>query len=276
MQDDNQDNVPVADEPQAEAKQSEAVTPEQDPAKTGQEADASPDGDEAAGEDSDEQDGEKRKKRSGVDRLKRQLADARAENEMLRSRGAAPVDSEAIKRAVDAEIGAPPKLEDFEDYFAFERAMTGYEVEKRLAEREVKRQAQSRHARATVAQQQAIEDFRERELDTAKAIPDYAQTMAAAGNMPASDAVTKLVIESDKGPLLKYHFAKNPGELQRLSAMDPLSAARAVGRLEASLSLPTANRNSKAPPPNAPLKGGAGPASDEAKLDAYIKRKYGG
>ncbi|MFC0282410.1 hypothetical protein ACFFJB_02055 [Camelimonas abortus] len=75
--------------------------------------------------------------------------------------------------------------------------------------------------------------------------------------------------------MLKYHLAKNPADLQRLNAMDPLSAARAIGRLEAKLSLPTANRTSKAPPPTAPIKGGAGPASDEAKLEAWLKAKYG-
>ena len=276
MQDDNQDNVPVADEPQAEAKQSEAVTPEQDPAKTGQEADASPDGDEAAGEDGDEHDGEKRKKRSGVDRLKRQLADSRAEVEMLRSRGQAAHDSASIGRAVESEIGPPPKESDFPDFFAFERAQIAYEVRRSIAEDGVKRQVESQRARSNAAEQQIIDDFLDRESETSKAVPDYQQAVSQAANLPVSDAMKRLIIGSDKGPLLKYHFAKNPGELQRLNAMDPLSAARAVGRLEASLSLPTANRNSKAPPPNAPLKGGAGPASDEAKLDAYIKRKYGG
>ncbi|MFC0282449.1 hypothetical protein ACFFJB_14970 [Camelimonas abortus] len=276
MQDDDQVDVPVADEPQAEAEQSEVTTETTDEAKTGQEAEADAEGADAAGDDGDEQeDGEKRKRRSGVDRLKRKIAELTAELELQRSRGPVPADSEAIRRAVEAEVGEPPKIEDFEDYFAYERAMTAYEIDRRLAEKEAKRNAAARQAQMTAAQQIALEDFREREAEVAKAIPDYVQTMAQAGAMPASDAVTRLVIESDKGPLLKYHLAKNPADLQRLNAMDPLSAARAIGRLEAKLSLPTANRTSKAPPPTAPIKGGAGPASDEAKLEAWLKAKYG-
>lgn len=276
MQDDDQVTAPVADEPQAEAEQSEVTTETTDEAKTGQEAEADAEGADAAGDDGDEQeDGEKRKRRSGVDRLKRKIAELTAELELQRSRGPVPADSEAIRRAVEAEVGQPPKIEDFEDYFAYERAMTAYEIDRRLAEKEAKRNAAARQAQMAAAQQIALEDFREREAEVAKAIPDYVQTMAQAGAMPASDAVTRLVIESDKGPLLKYHLAKNPGELQRLNAMDPLSAARAIGRLEAKLSLPTANRTSKAPPPTAPIKGGAGPASDEAKLEAWLKAKYG-
>ncbi|KAK6020143.1 hypothetical protein OSTOST_14209 [Ostertagia ostertagi] len=276
MQDDDQVNVPVADEPQAEAEQSAAEPVETDEAKTGEEATEQPEGDDAAGEDGEEHDGEKRKKRSGVDRLKRRIAELTAELEMSRSRGPVPADSEAIRRAVEAEIGTPPDQNDFDDYFAYERALTAYEVERRLAEKDAKKQAATHQAQMTAAQQIALEDFRERESETAKAIPDYAQTMASAGNMPASDAVTRLVVESDKGPLLKYHLAKNPGDLQRLNAMDPLSAARAIGQLEARLSLPTANRNSKAPPPTAPIKGGAGPASEKAKLDAWLRKQYGG
>lgn len=276
MQDDDQNNAPAGDTPQAGVEQSEVAKPETvAAAETGTQENNAADGDDAAGESGDESDGEKRKKRSGIDRLKRQLAETRAENEMLRSRGQMPHDSASVGRAVEAEIGLPPKEADYPDFFAFERAQIAYEVKKGFAETEVKRRAETQRAQSIAGERQMVEDFLEREAETAKSITDYAQAMAAAGNMPASDAVTRLVLESDKGPLLKYHFAKNPSELQRLNAMDPLSAARAVGRLEQSLSLPTANRTSKAPPPSAPLKGGAGPASDEAKLDAWLKKKYG-
>ncbi|MFC0282411.1 hypothetical protein ACFFJB_02060 [Camelimonas abortus] len=171
MQDDDQVDVPVADEPQAEAEQSEVTTETTDEAKTGQEAEADAEGADAAGDDGDEQeDGEKRKRRSGVDRLKRKIAELTAELELQRSRGPVPADSEAIRRAVEAEVGEPPKIEDFEDYFAYERAMTAYEIDRRLAEKEAKRNAAARQAQMTAAQQIALEDFREREAEVAKAI----------------------------------------------------------------------------------------------------------
>lgn len=129
-----------------------------------------------------------------------------------------------------------------------------------------------RNARA----QAVLDDFMDRETEVSAAIPDYRQAMEAVKTLEVSDTVARIVLESDKGPLLKYHFAKNTGELQAINALDPISAARAIGRLEQRLSLPTANKTTKAQPPVSSLKGGAGPVSDEAKLNAYIKRKYGG
>jgi hypothetical protein len=43
------------------------------------------------------------------------------------------------------------------------------------------------------------------------------------------------LLESDLGPQLAYHFAKNPDVLMRLNSMNPTAAAREIGRLEATL-----------------------------------------
>jgi hypothetical protein len=55
----------------------------------------------------------------------------------------APVagDEKALASAVEAEIGAPPKESEFPDWFAYERALTAYETEKRIVSRELKGKA---------------------------------------------------------------------------------------------------------------------------------------
>ena len=42
-------------------------------------------------------------------------------------------------------------------------------------------------------------------------------------------------MESDRGPELAYHFAKNPDVLVNLNGMSPTQAAREIGKLEATL-----------------------------------------
>lgn len=273
-EDDTLTDAPAGDQPQAESKQSEASAVIDDAkADTGTEPDPDAEGEE--GDADTEGDDDKPKRRSGIARLKRQLEIERAENAALRSRvPTVAADSESIARAVEAEVGPAPKEADYADWFEFERARTAYETEKRIVAREVRKGAEQATHHQSARQQALVEEFVERQVSVAKAIPDFRDVLAA-HNVPVSPTVTSLILESEKGPLLQYHLAKNDAELRALNAMDPLSAARAIGRLEGRLSLPTANRNSKAPPPSSPLKGGAGPASDEAKLDAWLKKKYG-
>lgn len=271
--DDNLSEVQAIDAPVADEQQSEALTEDENPTD---EAETETDADEEGADEEGSAEPEKPKKRSGIERLKRQLAQERAEKEMLRSQAARVLDSGNIEAALEREIGKPPKEEDYPSWYEYERALTAYETDKRFVSRDLRRRAEEAQAHQSARAQAALEDHLERESEVATAIPDYRQTMEAVRTLDVSDTVARVIIESDKGPLLKYHLAKNVNELKALNAMDPVSAALALGRLEQRLSLPTANKTTKAQPPVSSLKGGAGPVSDEAKLDAYIKRKYGG
>jgi hypothetical protein len=70
-------------------------------------------------------------------------------------------------------------------------------------------------------------------------------------------------------------------EPEQLAAMDRMSGrelAREMGRLEATVKLPTAKKQTTAPPPLEPLKGGASGSFDpeKASMDDYVaKRKAG-
>ena len=58
-------------------------------------------------------------------------------------------------------------------------------------------------------------------------------------------------------PLLAYHLASNPDKLSELNSMSDRERAREIGRLEASLKVPTGKKQTTAPPPLTTLKGGA-------------------
>ncbi len=75
-------------------------------------------------------------------------------------------------------------------------------------------------------------------------------------------------MDSEKGPELVYHLAKNPAEAERLNAMSVRQMDREIGRLETTLGAkappaPPAARTTNAPPPVKP----GSPASSPANTD---------
>ena len=273
--DDNQTNEQASDEtlvPTANTSEAEneEVNASEDEAKTGTEDEGTAEDSEAESSEDDEQDEDgkpKRKKRSGVERLKRRLDALEAENQALRSRQ--PVDSGDLEQAVLKEIGEPPKESDYPDYLAYERAMIAYEADKRQVTREIKRDLERQAGQQAARRAEVIEDHNERVAETRKVLPDYDKVLAKATDVSISPAVSELLLESEKGPLLIYHLAKNPQKAAELNRMPPLAAAKEIGRLEARLSLPSPNRTTKATAPTNPPKGGAsmGPAVGRSMTD---------
>lgn len=269
------DDLPAGSET-SEAKgkgkpESEAKT------ETGDEEGA--EGEQPEGAEEGEEEDKPKKRRSGVDRLKRERDALRTEVEMLRSRAPAADDSDAIKAVVRKEIGDPPKEEDFPgDWFAYERALTAYATEERIVTREIKGRANQAASQSAERMSELVEDFNDRVADVAKAIPDFAEVVGKTNDKthPVSPVVGQLILESEKGPLLQYHFAKNPADLRRINGLTPLSAAREVGKIEARLSLAKPAIATRAPPPVTAPKGGAAPSSQEARMEAYLKKQYGG
>lgn len=278
-EDDDLTNGPADDASQAEGEQSEdKAKAKASQASETETDDEGADGEQPEGAGEDEEEEKPKKRRSGVDRLKRERDALRAENEMLRSRAPKADDSASIEAAVRNEIGEPPKEADFNgDFFAYERALTAYETEKRIVTREVKGRANQAASQTNARVQDLIEDFNERSAEAAAKIPDFVDVVSKATDAthPVSDTVKALILESEKGPLLQYHFAKNASDLRRINALPPMAAAREIGRLEARLSLAKPSTATKAPPPVSAPKGGASPSSQEARMEAYLKRQYG-
>ena len=78
---------------------------------------------------------------------------------------------------------------------------------------------------------------------------DDFDTVALADDLPVSQAMAAVIQASEHGPAVLYHLGSNPEESARIAALDPLSAAREIGLIEAKLSLPKPKRNSAAPDP---------------------------
>lgn len=219
---------------------------------------------------------ERPKKRSGIQRMQDRIA--RLEDELASARSAAPAAGEDRAAAIEKEIGPAPKEDDFKDWAAFEDAKAEHRIRKALAEQRFDDRAAdaSRRQSATqVAQREAaLEAFQER-IDEAKAkLPDYDAVTASMTPDKFKQHVLELVVESEKGALLGYYFGKNPAELTKLNGMSEREAAKAVGRLEARLTLAKPKTATSAPAPAKQVSGAAAPSSPDAEIDAWLAKTY--
>lgn len=121
-----------------------------------------------------------------------------------------------------------PTPDKYDDYGEYIEALTDWKTEQAVATR----MEQDNTRKAVDARNQT---FSERQAATRAALPDYDEVVGAS-DAPVSAHVSEALMDSDRGPELAYHFAKNPDVLMSLNGMSPTQAAREIGKLEATLS----------------------------------------
>lgn len=171
-----------------------------------------------------------------------------------------------------------PKQEDFKTVGEYADAVIEYKLEKRDRERQEKA---AKSAQET--EQARIErEFATRQEAVKKEFPDYAEVLERSEiNLPK--AAMQYVVESELGPRLAYHLAKNPQEADRIAQLSPIRAIAELGKLEDRLTKPAKQEAkveapvvSKAPSPIKPLGGdGAVPVhKDPADMTFQELRAY--
>lgn len=111
---------------------------------------------------------------------------------------------------------------------------------------------------------QAEERAWEAKQDSARSkFDDYDDKVVnGADNWPCSREMAQAIRTSDVGGELAYHLASNPDEARRITALDPFSQIRELGRLEARLDAPATTDSppvtTKAPKPAEVQARGAG------------------
>ena len=230
------------------------------------------------GDEGDDQSGEekpqekpKRSARERINELTKRAHEAEREVQRLR---------EASERK-PAESTEKPIPDRFGSYDEYVEALADWKADQRVAESFKRRDAersQAAEARAAEAKAQA---WAERQSEFREATPDYDAVVGKSAVQIAPHVVDTL-LDSESGPELAYHLAKRPETVKRINALSPLSAARELGRIEATLSNPAAPQikpASKAPAPITPVRSSAPAAVDlaSANMDQYIaaRRKQG-
>ena len=231
----------------------------------------------------DKPDGEEQpKKPSGAQRAK--IREARLLSELQ----AREREIEDLKRSQPAPTAAgekedkPPREEDFGDWFAWQRAMTAHEAGKAAKEAirgEFKTREDSDRStkQAEIVRERAIAHA-ERVEDARETITDFDQVMTTMKGVNVRNEVIDEIMSSDKSALLSYYLAKNPEKLQALDRLSGRELAREMGRLEGSIRMPAAKKQTAAPTPLNPLKGGASGSFDpeKASMDDYVAKRNAG
>jgi len=194
---------------------------------------------------------EKPKRQSGYDRMKRKNQYLQSEILRLQEQASRPA----------AEPEKAPREEDFNgDWGKYIAATAAYEAAKAVKGSLAEDKKAANDSRVAELRSEVMADFEERtEAFKAKAT-DFDEVVSGFVNKGGkfTDAVRELVIESDVGPQLTYHIAKNPSIANKLNSLPPLQAAKEIARLEDTLSKPS-TKATKAPAPLTTVKGGAGP-----------------
>ena len=219
---------------------------------------------------------DKPRKLSRYDRMKRRMSAMATELDGYRSQFA------SRETGNDPPKAAEPKEDDYNgDYTSYLADLAAFRAAKRIEERlEARDQATFAERQHKVARE-AMDDFIERAEEAKTRIPDFDDKIKAFQDMGGKFAphVIEEVRDSDKGPQLAYFLASNPAIAAELNALNPRDAAREIGRIEASLSLPKPKKQTQAPAPVQPPMGGSAPLKDvyaAAKSDdmaAYIKMR---
>lgn len=154
------------------------------------------------------------------------------------------------------ELGPRPQRAQFDTQEDFELALEDYAGEKR--EREVK---------AKEAETRTVDAFRDRLAAFRPSAPDYDEALNGS-NVVLGNEVRDAILDSETGPQILYHLAKNPDVATRWRTMKVPQVLREVGKLEAKLgdapkgaaepakkSVAAATEVSRAPAPISPIKG---------------------
>jgi hypothetical protein len=222
------------------------------------------------------------KKSASAERRERE----KAYRERLKAEAAtalAKADEAETRRRAILEAGsreAPPKEQDFPDPIEFAAAKAIWGAEQRAREREANGAGEA----AKAAKQQA-EEFTQREravlaeawtAQVADAKTRYADfdAVAHAKDLPVTPAMGDIIMTSDNGPDVLYFLGQNRALAAQIAAMHPVEAARAIGRIEATLSLPKPRTETNAPAPISPVRGSAGAGRDPSKMSFAEFKAY--
>lgn len=118
-------------------------------------------------------------------------------------------------------LGPKPARAQFVNDDEFSAALEDWTTDKVTRDRDQQEKA-SKVVRAWTERQAAVR----------AEIPDYDTTIAAGSDLQVSNEVRDAILESEQGPKILHHLAKNPTVVAELAAMSPEGRLRRIGKLE--------------------------------------------
>lgn len=221
----------------------------------------------ATSETTDDTSEEKPKKKGGFQKRINQLTRTVRELE----RQLESVQRSATQQSAKTEENEP-KLEDYDDYGKYSKAVAQWEVKK--AKIELASASQEEVNRVLRMRQE--DDFRNRLEAYSEKNEDFEEAVQEVAPLIRGAALEALM-DSRHAPEIIHHLAKNPEDAERLSTLSPLAAAREIGKIEARLESKPIKKTTSAPPPAKTVSGGKTvsniPSDDDTDADWLRKRE---
>jgi len=168
-----------------------------------------------------------------------------------------------------------PQPSQFTDAFEYAEALADWSAEQAL----VRRDKEDLQRRADEAQQKVISSWAQKVAAAKADIPDFDDMVASSG-VAVSDPIRDAILESDVGPQILYHLAKEDDLAKKIASMSPFAALREIGKLEAKFEKQPETKasnpvgKSKAPPPISPIRNAGSANNVEIGSDGQFHGSY--
>jgi hypothetical protein len=266
------ENEPAADSPEAKAAEELKKVEEEKAARLAKDKPKESEGDEIDHPDKDKKKGINERfskitaeRKAAEENAAKAAAEAKAARE---GRDKAEAEAKALRDKYEppksAELGPEPQLSQFTDVAEYTKAIKDWTADKTRKEDATKAQ-EERQAREQAATAKA---WQERQAKFKAETPDYEKTIAES-EVKVSDQVRDAILDSEVGPAILHHLAKNPDVAVKWADMTVSRALKEVGKLEAALQAPSKESKaepktkiaeiSSAPAPITPLRGASAP-----------------
>ena len=216
--------------------------------------------------------------------LERQLAEKNSPAAKPAETTAKPVAATAAPAQAGVPQGVPqfdkpkPKLEECESLEEFTEKLSDWKADQREFVAKAQELQQERSKKAALAK----EAWETKQADARTRFADYDETLQSTNGIQLPPYVQRAILDSEHGADIAYSLAKDHAELKRIAQLEPLAAARAIGRLEskfeASAPKPV-KKISSAPEPVRPIasaKSSVTPDVSKLSLADYRRQRESG
>lgn len=207
------------------------------------------------GEETDEPKKQKRGFAKRIERFNQKLSAKEAEIEYWKQVALKGAPQEQQSTAGIAVPGGKPKFSDFNDIETYAEALTDWKLQHSLSQ--VQQQTAAMQTAKTY--EARLDQFKQTAKDFDDVMTEFVEDY---GNINVPEVI-QVAYESEVGPQLAYHLAKNPNEFERIAKLPPHRRLLELGKLEDKISAQSqksapvreTKKISEAPKPVQPVRG---------------------
>lgn len=249
----------------------------------GDDSDDDEDGSDDDDQSDDEDSGKRKKRKRGG--FQKKISRLEEEKEYWRRKALETSEKPQKKEEKPKAEDAPPKKpdpKDFETYDEYSEALTDWKVDEKLRKVEETRQAETKRSQFKEAQQTKVQRYEEGIEQAQKDFEDFDEVIEDYDG-PLTIGMQQALLDSDMGPQVAYHIAKNPKLGEKMAGMTILQLNKEVAKIEARLEKSgkgsgegkATKKTSKSPPPIDPVKGSSKSkkSPDDQSYEEYLKER---